>query len=218
MPGHSAEGSPGPTQVEPGPSEKGPDGEKPQPREIVASPSEAEEFSAPVGAPDFSVTARAVDRQAHVFSASYEGPLPPPSILKGYEDIVPGAAAKIISWVETEGKHRRKMEIDELEHRHKLEAEEVHHRMKLEDRAMDLGERAMKAGNARANWGMVLAWPLVIAIVGGGCYLIYLGHDTAGAVVVTGTVATVVGAYVLNRLVGPDDGRDKEGNGEGSDG
>lgn len=47
--------------------------------------------------------------QSHLL-ASWEGPLPPPAILKGYDDLVPGAALRIIEMSEKEQEHRHKNE------------------------------------------------------------------------------------------------------------
>lgn len=38
--------------------------------------------------------------------SEFSGPLPPPSIMKGYEDIVPGSADRILSMAENQAKHR----------------------------------------------------------------------------------------------------------------
>lgn len=47
----------------------------------------------------------------NVTHQSFEGPIPPPALLKGYEDIVSGAAARILALSEQESVHRRNLEI-----------------------------------------------------------------------------------------------------------
>ena len=37
---------------------------------------------------------------------SFRGPLPPPDVMRGYEDIVPGAADRILAMAEKEQQHR----------------------------------------------------------------------------------------------------------------
>ncbi len=200
------EGVPDPSTKKPNAAPAGEDTTTAGGRPGVMVPStilESAEMSDMAGGPAFSVTTEMVDRDVHFLAASYEGPLPPPAFLKGYEELSPGAAAEIISWVKTEGQHRRKMELAEADHRRKIETDEVEHRMKLETRAMELGERALKSGINRANVGMALSWPLVIGIVGAGTYLIAQDHDWAGTVIVDSALLIVVGAYVLNRLVRP---------------
>ncbi|WP_175201656.1 DUF2335 domain-containing protein [Achromobacter insolitus] len=41
---------------------------------------------------------------------AYEGPIPPPALLEHYNEIVPGAAERIIAMAESETAHRRQME------------------------------------------------------------------------------------------------------------
>lgn len=42
-------------------------------------------------------------------AAEFRGPLPPPNLLQGYEDVQPGLAAKIISQWEAETEHRHQV-------------------------------------------------------------------------------------------------------------
>ena len=42
--------------------------------------------------------------------AEFSGPIPPPSIIEGYERVLPGSADRIISMAEKQSEHRQKME------------------------------------------------------------------------------------------------------------
>jgi uncharacterized membrane protein len=55
-----------------------------------------------------------VTRVIHEVVASFQGPLPPPSILRGYDDIIPGAAERIIAMAEREQAHRHSWEQQTL--------------------------------------------------------------------------------------------------------
>jgi len=48
--------------------------------------------------------------QVKTVSQSFEGPLPPPNILKQYDDVVSGAAERILVLAEQEAQHRRAQE------------------------------------------------------------------------------------------------------------
>lgn len=49
--------------------------------------------------------------QSHrILSAFYSGPIPLPGLLKGYDDIVPGAAKQILSNAMDQAQHRRRLE------------------------------------------------------------------------------------------------------------
>ncbi len=152
------------------------------------------------GSSDFSLTTM-VDGEGHqIIAASFEGLLPPPNILRGYDEVVPGSAQEIISWVTDETKHRREIELADSRHRRELEKKESEHRRRLETKGMELGEKALNGGLFRANVGMLLAWPLVIGIVASGTFLIYNGHDTAGTILAESGLAIVVGAFVLQKI------------------
>ena len=45
-----------------------------------------------------------------IIQSEFSGPIPPPNIIKGYEDILPGAADRIITMAENQAKHRQQME------------------------------------------------------------------------------------------------------------
>lgn len=49
-----------------------------------------------------------VIQQVHQFQ--YQGQIPPPSLLRDFDEIVPGTSVKLIQWAEDETAHRRKME------------------------------------------------------------------------------------------------------------
>ncbi len=149
------------------------------------------ELEAISGPPDFSVNTQfdETDPRFQALSASYEGPLPPPSYLRGYDEIVPGAAREIISWVKEESEHRRRLEVEESKHRRGLEV-----------RAMDLGEKSLNWGIFRATAGLFLAWPLMGGVVVAGYFLIQAGHDWAGTVIVSTGLTLIGGSYVVNKI------------------
>ncbi len=57
------------------------------------------------------------ERRMMAVSASYEGPLPPPKYVAGYEEVLPGAAERLFKQIEVEQKHRHKLEMLEANRR-----------------------------------------------------------------------------------------------------
>jgi uncharacterized membrane protein len=45
---------------------------------------------------------------------SYQGPLPPPAMLRSYDDVVPGTAERIVAMAEREQQHRHRWEREAL--------------------------------------------------------------------------------------------------------
>lgn len=51
-----------------------------------------------------------IEAPAHQISSTFEGPIPPPALLREYNQILPGAAERIIAMAENEGRHRQALE------------------------------------------------------------------------------------------------------------
>ena len=100
----------------------------------------------------------------------FQGPLPPPSILEGYEKILPGSADRIISMTERQQQHRIDME------RARLYAD-----IRMEQ--MGLGA------------GFVLA--VVLAV--GGIWLAFEGKELTGFAIFVANIAILVSAFYLTR-------------------
>lgn len=47
---------------------------------------------------------------AEIVKSEFSGPIPPPNIIKGYEEVLPGAADRIIAMAEKQSSHRQEME------------------------------------------------------------------------------------------------------------
>jgi uncharacterized membrane protein len=99
---------------------------------------------------------------------SYSGPLPPPAALKQYDEIVPGAAARIIAQAEKQTDHRIKLE-------HKV----------------------VFSGVSRSWWGLWVAAFLVLFAMASGSILVYLGHDASGAVIATTGLAGLATVFIV---------------------
>ncbi len=63
--------------------------------------------------------AEVIEQETHIseervkelrLSATYQGPLPPPNIMRGYDDICPGAARMILDEFQANSQHIRDME------------------------------------------------------------------------------------------------------------
>ena len=106
-------------------------------------------------------------RSAGMMSASWEGPLPPPKALQQFEEIVPGAAGRILEMAEKQSDHRIQM------------------------------EKTVIVGDSRRSYlGLFLAFILSAAIIGGGIYLLINDHDWAGGVLIGLDVVGLAAVFV----------------------
>jgi uncharacterized membrane protein len=99
--------------------------------------------------------------------SSYSGPLPPPEILREFDQVVPGAAERIMRMAEKQQDHRIRLE-----------------------------SKVITSDTYRSWAGLGLAGFLGFIIVGCGSYLIFQGHDTAGATIITSTLIGLVTTFV----------------------
>ncbi len=105
--------------------------------------------------------------QILVTEGRFSGPLPPPEVLKGYEEASVGAAERIISMAEKEQAHRHAQTDKEL-----------------------------KSIVALTALGQVFAFVIGLAGILAGVFLIWSGKGIEGFGVFLTCLATLVGVYV----------------------
>lgn len=104
--------------------------------------------------------------------SSYSGPIPPPEILQGYDDLDPGRAGRLLQLAEDQSRHR--MEIEKLVI------------------TADIKRSRDALRNATA-----LGFVGLVGLVGGLAAIFY-GHDVAGA----SAIATVLGGGAVTFITG----------------
>jgi uncharacterized membrane protein len=102
-----------------------------------------------------------------VQSHKWEAPLPPPSVLEGFNDVVPDGAERIVRAWEQESQHRREIE-------------------KAEQRSY----------YRDALVGKVFALIFVLAALGVSAFAAFIGAEWLGAVLGAGTIGSVVWAFI----------------------
>jgi uncharacterized membrane protein len=119
----------------------------------------------PIPSPKASSGPVAVTGQ--VVATSYQGPIPPPVILREYEDLVPGSAKQIIDLFQSQSHHR-----------------------------MDMESRVITSDIWKSWTGLILGFIIAMSIVMAGTWLITQNHDVAGGSMITTGIASIVGAFI----------------------
>ncbi len=128
------------------------------------------------------------------------GPLPPPEMLAQYEEILPGAAERILSMAERQAEHRQKMERDESNadralKRDESEADRTLKRAESEaDRALD-GEE-LRLTHQREMSGIVAGAGVVFGVLVTAVILAFLGATTPAAWLGGTSLAALAGVFV----------------------
>lgn len=101
-------------------------------------------------------------------TAAWAGPLPPPSALAQFNDIVENGAERIIAQWETESRHRR-----------------------------DIEKRELALYGWSEILGKAFAFVFLLIAMAVTAYAIYLGQQWAAVVLGGGTIGAVVWAFVM---------------------
>jgi uncharacterized membrane protein len=100
----------------------------------------------------------------------FSGPFPPPEILQGFEDVVPGAAREILNMTLSQSRHRQECEKLVITHQ-----------------------------QTQSRRGQIFGFILVILAVGTAAYLGKTGHDAVAGVIGGSTVIGVASIFALGR-------------------
>ena len=100
-------------------------------------------------------------------SQSFSGPLPPPEILRKFDEVVPGAAERIIKMAEDQSIHRKELE-----------------------------KKVIDSDIARSKWGQILGFVIAIAGLVVSAIVVVYGSAIAGGIIGVGTLASLVGVFM----------------------
>jgi uncharacterized membrane protein len=101
---------------------------------------------------------------------SFSGPLPPPEALEKYNQVLPGAADRIISMAEQQAKHRQGL------------------------------ERAVIDSNIFVQKvGPFLGFVVAMTAIGGGVYLIMQNKEVSGLAAILGALVSLAGVFVYGK-------------------
>ena len=98
------------------------------------------------------------------------GPHHPPGQLKGYEEVLPGSADRILKMAEEQARHRQYLEKTTID-----------------------GDRK------RSWWGLWLGFAISLVDLGLGAGAVYTGHAAAGAVIMGIDVVGLAAVFVYGR-------------------
>lgn len=112
---------------------------------------------------------------------AWSGPLPAPVDFQRYEEILPGAANRILEIVERQQSHQHDQE-----------------RLALEQAGiiLDIERKAATSDSRRAYLGIASGLTITLLTIGGSIYLIANGHDWAGLTLAGINLTGLAGVFV----------------------
>lgn len=110
-------------------------------------------------------------RRSETHIEAYGGPLPPPALLKEFDNVIPGAAERILKMAERQADHRQFLE-----------------------------KTVVSGDSKRAFCGLFVGAFVALCVLGGAVFLIHDGHDAAGATIAGLDVASLVSVFVYGSI------------------
>jgi uncharacterized membrane protein len=101
---------------------------------------------------------------------AYSGPLPPPEVLRKFEDVLPGSAERIFSQFEQQSAHRRAQE-----------------------------NKVISAGVASQQMGSISGLLLGLTGIGGGIWLTHDDHSVGGLTSLIATITALVATFLYKK-------------------
>ncbi len=98
--------------------------------------------------------------------SAYQGPLPPPEILRELDDIVPGSPSRLFTLFEDQARHR-----------------------------MDLERRVVGSDIVQSRLGLLAGCLIALVISGEGAFLIWNGNSTEGLVALVTPIVGLVSIF-----------------------
>ena len=113
--------------------------------------------------------------------ASWRGPLPPPNILGRYDEVLPGAAERILVMSENLHQHELNMERDASDR---------------ENKVLDLADKALSNDASQGRRGQWFAFVIALLGIVVGALLIAIDKAGFGMAVIFTPLAGLVGVFV----------------------
>lgn len=99
-------------------------------------------------------------KQVMLQTQMYQGPIPHPEVLRGFNELVPGSAERLISLAENESTHRRSMEVMT-----------ANANINLQQQQLDMGKYQQQAVFRSDAIGQILGAVVSMCCIGGAVYL-----------------------------------------------
>lgn len=103
---------------------------------------------------------------------SFSGPLPHPDILRKFNEVLPGAAERIIKMAEDQSVHRKGLE-----------------------------KKVIDSDISRSKWGQILGFIMGMTGIVASVVIAIFGSPIAGSIMGVGTLASLVGVFMYGSKI-----------------
>lgn len=107
--------------------------------------------------------------------STFSGPIPPPSVLEGYERLIQGAAERILVMAESDAKHQQEIEF-----------------------------AALRAAEGEVKRGQLFGFIIGLTALGASMLALAMGSPAVAGVIGGTTVVGLVSVFIIGRVIKPD--------------
>ncbi len=108
--------------------------------------------------------------QFAITAQQFSGPIPPPELLRKYEELIPGAADRIMSMAERQGSHRQTLE-----------------------------SQVINSNIANERLGKILGFIICVLAISGGIYAVVLGKSAMGIAAIVAPLGALVAVFIYGK-------------------
>ena len=119
-------------------------------------------------------------RSQQTTTVRFVGPLPPPELLKRYDEVIPGGAERIIALAERQSAHRQELE-----------------------------KTVINSNCKNERLGTILGFVLAMIALIGGFALVAAGFDVGGIAAIVSALGSLVGVFIYGKKKQQEDRADK---------
>lgn len=118
----------------------------------------------------------------------YQGAIPPPAILDGFERIVPGCAEKIVNSALQESVHRRD-----------VEQKSVDANIAAQKQELDIKKTQVDASSRHDLVGQIFGFVMCISCIGGAVYLAIIGQTGVSLALTAMPTAALIKQFFVDK-------------------
>lgn len=118
----------------------------------------------------------------------FAGPMPHPRHLEHYEQVLPGAAERILSMAEAAAGHRRQMQLAEQAHQHACDAHQH-----------ECDRKFLKLDGIMGLSGQYIGGGILFGMIGSALYCVVIGQVAGAATFMTAAAVSSVASAIVGR-------------------
>lgn len=121
------------------------------------------------------------DHSIEIVSTRWAGPIPPPDELRQYDDLIPGAAERIMRMWEAQASQR-------------IQAE--NRRIEQDDRRIEIEGKRVEVESKRGYLGLAFGFAISLLLIAIGAYVVVWGNPWVGVAIIGVDIAAIAGIFV----------------------